>query len=328
MPSYYYWGEDRFLIQQAVQELRQRVVDPNLASFNDQRFSTVQDALNASVTPAFGPGGKVVILEGLPLKKDKEEEKTTKKEDPFLSELERTLAQIPAENHLVILQSAKPDRSLSRVLQKQGVTVQEFALIPAWKEDELIRRIQVLARKQALNLTPEAVQYLVEALGNDTARLHNELTKLSLCAAEPLGIDLVRQLVVSSAQTTFQLAEQILQGNVAPALATLGQLRSQNEVPLKIAAVLINQFRVWVWVRLLVEQGIDDPVAIAEQAEIGNPKRVYILKKQVQATTSKQLLACLPLLLDLEEGLKRGRDPQDLLTHIILALAQTCSRKK
>ncbi|WP_287130096.1 DNA polymerase III subunit delta [Candidatus Cyanaurora vandensis] len=331
MPVYLYWGEDRFLVVQQVQQLRRRV-ETAWQAFNDQRFSEdqIQNALNESLTPPFGSGDRVIWIESQRLFQQKEEEpdKKSKKElDPLTQELARTLPLIPVTNHLIFTAALKPNgkHPAVKLLQKHA-QVQEFALIPAWKEDELIRRVQTLARAQDLKLSPEAVQYLVEALGNDTARLHNELAKLALYPSPvPLRGEEVRQLVVSSAQTSFQLAEAILQGKTALALTVLGQLFRQNEPALKVCAVLTTQFRVWVWVKLLIERGTDDPVQIAEEAQIGNPKRVYFLKKQVQGLKSSQLLACLPVLLALEESLKQGQDPQHRFPQTLAQLCACCA---
>ncbi|WP_218082441.1 DNA polymerase III subunit delta [Anthocerotibacter panamensis] len=331
MPAYLFWGEDRFALLQAIQALREKVVDSSWQAFNDQRFGDEEtsDALNESVTPPFGTGGRMVVVEGSRLFQNLANEgKDEPKDNRLLPELERTLTHLPETNHLVFMAQGKANRKLkpTKLLEKHG-QVQEFALIPSWKEDELTRRVQALARTRQVRLTPEAVQYLVEALGNDTARLHNEMGKLALFpATAPLGLAEVRCLVVSSAHTSFQLAEELVQGATGAALNTLAQLTRQNEPALKVCAVLTNQFRTWLWVRLLVEKGVDDPVEIAEQAQIGNPKRVYILKKQVQNLTSRQLLACLPILLALEEGLKRGQPSEHQFTQAILEMSVLFTR--
>ena len=51
---------------------------------------------------------------------------------------------------------------------------------------------------------------------------------------------------------------------------------------------------------------IRDPKAIAQAAEVNNPKRVYFLQKEVRNLTVKQLKTALNILLTLEFDLKRG----------------------
>jgi DNA polymerase-3 subunit delta len=332
MPAYLFWGEDRFSLLLAVKQLRKKVVDPQWQTFNDQRYGDEElaQALNESVTPPFGTGGRIVVMTGSRLFQPKEkgevseeptEKKGKKKEvDPQIQELERTLLQIPESNHLVFIAPKVSRRLKSTLLLEQYGTLREFAPIPPWKEDELLRQVQTLSQYYQVSLNTESADYLVEALGNDTARLHNELAKLALYPP-PLALATVKSLVVSSAQTTFQLAEQIAQGATASALATLAQLFHQNEAPLKICAVLVYQFRTWLWVKLLLNQGVQDPAQLAEQAGLGNPRKVYILKKQVQGLQANALLAALPQLLLLEAGLKQGQSADQRFPQAVITLS-------
>ncbi len=344
MPAYLFWGEDRFLLLQAVQQLRQKVVDTQWQAFNDQRFNHEQTmtALNESVTLPFGTGGKLITIDSSRLfqAKDKadadgESEEnltstaTTKGKrkgdktdaNPLLTELERTLNQIPETNHLLFLTASKPNGTLkqTKLLQKYA-DIREFALIPSYREEDLIRRVQALAREKNVALTPAAVQYLVEALGNDTGRLHNEIEKLALYpSTKPLDLAEVQPLVISSAHNVFQLTDALAQGDAKQALSLLAQLTQQNEHPLKICAGLVYQFRLWLWVKLLLDQGANE-AQIADETKIA-PKRVFIVKKQVQSLSSPALLKALPLLLRLEEGLKTGQPSDYLFTQIILELS-------
>jgi DNA polymerase-3 subunit delta len=56
----------------------------------------------------------------------------------------------------------------------------------------------------------------------------------------------------------------------------------------------------------MMESGERNPQAIAQAAEISNPKRIYFLQQEVKSLTIEQLISCLPLLLELEVSLKQG----------------------
>jgi DNA polymerase-3 subunit delta len=67
MPIYVYWGEDDFAMEKAVVILRDRILDPLWTSFNYTSFPADQpdaiiQALNQSMTPPFGAGGRFVWL--------------------------------------------------------------------------------------------------------------------------------------------------------------------------------------------------------------------------------------------------------------------------
>jgi DNA polymerase III delta subunit len=77
----------------------------------------------------------------------------------------------------------------------------------------------------------------------------------------------------------------------------------------------VGQFRTWAIVKLKIEEGEKDDKNIAAAAEIANPKRLYFIRKEIQSFSSKQLLATLPILLELEYRLKRGAEPLATLQH-------------
>ena len=98
----------------------------------------------------------------------------------------------------------------------------------------------------------------------------------------------------------------MIAGRAEQALGLASDLLANNEPALRIVATLVGQFRRWLWVSLMMAEGERDNRAIAKAAEINNPKRVYILQKQVRGCAPRQLRKALALLLQLEFQLKRG----------------------
>ena len=62
-------------------------------------------------------------------------------------------------------------------------------------------------------------------------------------------------------------------------------------------------------VLLLEQQGERDVAVIAKAAGIGNPKRIYVMRKQLQGRNSQRCLSLLGRLLTVEAALKRGAQP-------------------
>jgi len=50
---------------------------------------------------------------------------------------------------------------------------------------------------------------------------------------------------------------------------------------------------------------------IARAAGIGNPKRIYVMRKQIRGRPGRLFLDLLGQLLDVEAALKRGAEPGD-----------------
>ncbi|NBV58681.1 MAG: DNA polymerase III subunit delta, partial [Synechococcaceae bacterium WB4_2_0811] len=67
----------------------------------------------------------------------------------------------------------------------------------------------------------------------------------------------------------------------------------------------------WLWVSLLDRQGEQDVAVIAKAAGIGNPKRIYVMRKQLRGRKPDALLKLLARLLEVEAALKLGANPSD-----------------
>ncbi|AOW99936.1 DNA polymerase III subunit delta [Moorena producens PAL-8-15-08-1] len=329
MGIYLYWGKDDFAMAQALDKLRQSLVDPNWASFNYDKISPDQpdaviQALNQVMTPPFGMGGRLVWLVDTTL--------CQQCSDNLLAELERTIPVIPKHSVLLLTTPHRPDPRLkSTKLLQQYAEIREFALIPPWKTQQLVHRVKSYSVEFGVKLTNSAAVLLAESVSNDTRQLFNELEKLRLYALydnQPLQESTVATLVVANTQNTLQLAEAIRAGDRAKALELLAALINHNEPPLKIVATLITQFRTWLWVKLLVSEGQTDPNAIANTANINNPKRVYFLKQDVEFLSPKQLISTLRVLLELDLNLKTGADPLSTLQTKVIQLCEIFNRSR
>jgi len=325
MPIYLYWGDNDFSLTQAINELRQSILDPNWLSFNYDKISPDQpdaviQGLNQAMTPPFGMGGRLVWLVDTTV--------CQTCSDTVLAELQRTLPAIPPESILLLTSHNRPDGRLksTKLLQKHA-KIQEFPLIPPWKTEELVQQVKTYAQTTGVKLTPLAAELLADAVGNNTRQLANELDKLRLYAGdETTSLDerVVAALVTTTTHNSLELAGSILKGDTHKALGLIADLINNNEHPLRIVATLVGQFRTWLWVKLMISEGEKDIKVIANAAEVGNPKRIYFLKKDVQHLSLNQLMATLRVLLELEVSLKRGADGLSTLQTQVIKLCQIC----
>lgn len=323
MGIYFYWGEDSFAIAQAVKALKQKTLDPTWESFNFDKFSPEQSdavvqALNQAMTPPFGSGNRLVWLAETTLAQRCPEE--------VLAELDRTLPALPETTTLLLTSSSKPDGRLkSTKLLQTHAAIQEFSLIPPWKTELIRNQVQRVAQEVDLKLTSKAIDYITEAVGNDTRQLYSELEKLKVFAGEskkPLDETTIAPLITASTQSALQLLAAIRQGKTAQALELVADLLRQNEPALRIVSTLVGQFRLRLWIKLMLESGERDDREIAKAAELGNPKQLYFLKQELHSASLHQLQQVLPILLDLEFSLKRGSDDTIALQTKIVELCQ------
>ncbi|BAQ62582.1 DNA polymerase III delta subunit [Geminocystis sp. NIES-3708] len=321
MPIYLYWGEDDFAMSQAISTLKQDNLDPNWIQFNFDKFTgdkedSILSALMQVMTPAFGIGSRFVWLFETNICQNCSEE--------LLTQLQRTIPQIPESTHFLLTTSKKPDaRIKSTKLINKYAKVVEFALISPWQTEILVKKVEEVAAEKQVRLTPEAIKILANCVGNDSRLLWQELEKLSIYQGnnqQLIDEETVKNLVNVSTQNSLQLAQAILGQNIPYALELVNDLITLNEPVLRIVATLVGQFRTWAIIKTMIELGEKDDKKIAESADISNPKRIYFLKQEIKNRSAKQLLSSLPILLELEASLKLGADPLNSLETKIIEL--------
>jgi DNA polymerase III subunit delta len=333
MPLYLYWGDDDFALNKAVAALKAKTLDPDWASFNFERINADQPegalaALTQAMTPPFGLGQRLIWLAEPPFLQQASE--------AISQELERSLPQLLDSSALLITSQKKPNGRLksTKLLQKHAEE-KEFSAIPPWKTDQITDQVRQAAKEVGVKLTRASGEFLVEAVGNNSRQLYNELEKLRLFGngpggdrSEPLDLETVAGLVTTSTQSSLQLASAIRMGDTGKALELVADLLGRNEPALRIVATLVGQFRTWLWVRVMTEAGERDEKAIAQAAGVGNPKRIYFLRQEINGLSQPQLLQAMPLLLSLESEIKLGREPQATLQTKVIELCQVCRGRR
>jgi len=317
MPIHLYWGDDEAARNRAVESLVGQLLDPAWAAINLSRLdgndpAQALQALEEARTPPFGGGARLVVLQRSPF--------TAAGSAELAERLEATLPLVPASCHLVLATAAKPDarlrstKALKKVAEEKG-----FPLPAIWDGDAQVAMVQRTALDLGLNLEPAAAEALAEAIGSDSARLASELEKLSLYSAPasppgptaPISLAAVEALVGGRSTSSLAVGDALLAGRPADAIALVDALLAANEPALRIVASLTSQIRGWLWVALLERQGEQDVAVIAKAAGIGNPKRIYVMRKQLRGRGAEGLLKLLGQVLAVEAGLKRGGDPAE-----------------
>ena len=199
---------------------------------------------------------------------------------------------------------------------KQGLaSEQKFQLPAIWDGAGQRQLVERTAAELNLSMEADAVSALVDAIGNDSARLTMELQKLALHAEsnghERICAEAVQTLIEGQATNALAVGDALLEGDAGGAIGLLDALIDAGEPALRIVATLTGQIRGWLWVLLLEQQGERDVAVIAKAAGIGNPKRIYVMRKQLQGRSSQRCLSLLGRLLNVEAALKRGAQPGD-----------------
>ncbi len=316
MPIHLLWGDDSAALERAINTVIAEVVDPAWSSINLSRLDGAESgqalqAMEEARTPPFGSGSRLVLLQRSPFCNACPSE--------LADRFEAAVPLIPDSCHLLLVNPAKPDgrlrttKALLKLMKAGMASEQSFQLPAVWDGAGQRQLVERTAADLKLRLESDAVDALIEAIGNDSARLSMELQKLAL-HAESSGVAsisaaAIAQLIDGQASNALQVGDALLEGNVGEAISRLDGLIEAGEPALRIVATLTGQIRGWLWVSLLEQQGERDVGVIAKAAGIGNPKRIYVMRKQLKGRPPSRCLKLLGRLLDVEAALKRGAQP-------------------
>ena len=326
MPIHMLWGDDSAASDRAIEHLINKIIDPLWSSINLSRLdgtdnAQVIQALEEVRTPPFGNGGRVVLIKRSPF--------CNGCSSNLAKSFEEILELIPKNTHLVLNNASKPDgrlrttKALQLLIKKNQANETSFVLPAVWDEAGQRLLVERTAQDLGLQLASEANSLLVEAIGNDSARLTSELKKLALLANTQknstnnnqaiifISAEIVQTLIEGMATNALQVGESLLEDNIGEAIARLDALLKKGEPALRILATLTGQVRGWLWVSLLEQQGETDVAVIAKAAGIANPKRIYVMRKQLRGMKASKFLQLLGCLLEIEAALKKGVRPAD-----------------
>lgn len=136
-----------------------------------------------------------------------------------------------------------PPPDLATVVEEAGGTVEHVARLgPAETAGWIAARATLLG----VELAAEAISELAGAVGADSERVDQELSKLGAFAAgaKVTGAD-VRALVSGAIETdVFQLTQAVVRHDAKTAIGRLDTLLAEGQAPQQILALLLWQFRV------------------------------------------------------------------------------------
>ena len=337
MPIHLIWGDDEAGTNREIDKLITQIVDSTWASLNTSRINgddilSANKALEEIRTPPFGSGGRVIVV----------------KKHPFCNgcsmdlgaKFTNSIESIPNNCHLILQNIKKPDSRLktTKILKdlmksNKEITEKSFILPSVWDDYGKKELIERTAEELGLNIKEDAIYELINAIGNDSARLNSELEKLSLYAESrrDKNINTDAQILISKeniihlttglSTNALQVADSLLSDNIGEALFRIDALLNDGEPALRILASLTSQVRGWLWVSLLDQRGETDIKFIAKTAGIANPKRIYVIRKQIKQKTPSLFLNLLGLLLEIEVSLKKGVNPSHAFKDTLLQTA-------
>ena len=324
MPIHLIWGDDYEASNREIEEIIQRVLDPVWKSFNHSQIDgndpkRIFRVLEEIQSPPLGGGGRIVLVRRSPF--------CNGCSIDLADKLEQAIALIPDETHLILNNANKPDKRLktTKLIQKaiQSNSLSEeksFSLPPPWDINGQRNLVKNILYKLHLKMNPETIDCIVESIGNDSSLINTELQKLKLLSEavnkksktdekQEISMDLVKKLIHNNSTNALEIANLLLKGERIIALNKIQSLLKNGEPALRLITTLTGQARGWIWVHLLDSQGNQDASQIAKLAGIANPKRIFVIRKQIKGKSIKTLLELMKKLLKIEASIKSGINP-------------------
>lgn len=257
-PIYVLYGTESYLMREMLMHLKKFTLnkedDFNYASFDLEEIPIERLIQEAETLPFMGERRLIVgenawFLTGTRGKADGHHQ----------LDILTTYAQSPLDSSIVVLtvhhEKLDKRKKLVKQLQKNGTFVNFAALGPA----ELRAWIKRKVSQQGADITPEAIERLVEQVGNELQLLSEECTKLATYAGNAGTVTLahVDEMIPRTLEEdVFKLIDHLGNMNIEGALGVFYDLLKNREEPLKILALIARQFRIILQVRELHSRGL------------------------------------------------------------------------
>lgn len=244
-PVYFVWGEETFMLDEAVDAIIAHAAPDGTNDFNFDSFhgrNTTGEAIVSAceMLPMMAKRRLVVVRDAQELPASELDELTSYLEDPA-----------PTTCLVVHARTAQKKldgrRTVVKKLKKVGMSC-EFASL---YENEVGGILQKHAAKRGLRLTPAVTAYLVEAVGTDLASLDKALDKLDLYIGQTdessrlVEEEVVKEVVADTkVRSVFDLTDAVGDRKFEDALRILDSMLLNGESPIGTVAMLARHFRI------------------------------------------------------------------------------------
>jgi len=304
--NYLIIGDDEYISQKETSKIKEKFLSSGEEDLNYSIHdpSDIEGTMNSLGTMPFLAERRVVVLK-------EAGEFSSEVMDTILSYLEKPLD----TSVLVILagdtfKKTKHYRQLSKLLSIVNADNPTPVTIKSW--------IRTFFKKEGLQISPAAVDLIVELKGTDTPAVKMEIEKLlSFSGGNKIEIEDVEELVGRSVtETVFKLVDAINSRNSKWAFRILNDLYGQKKQPQEIIGYLSWYMRVMQKVKLLSGKGssLDQ---IARELKY-SPAYTRRLSGQAEKYSASRIYRWVQLLLETDRDIKTGGKQAQLALEMLL----------
>ncbi|MGQ7563774.1 DNA polymerase III subunit delta [Streptococcus suis] len=223
---------------------------------------------------------------------------------------------------LVILAPGKLDskRRLVKILKRDGLILEANPL----KENDLKAHFQKEIGRLGLNLDAQTYHYLLVKSNFEFAEVSKNLAFLqSYKGQEQISqADIDAAIPKTLQDNIFDLTQLVLQSKMDEARSLVRDLRLQGEDEIKLIAIMLTQFRTYLQVQIMQEQGRSEQQMVAELSEISgrkvNPYQIKFALRDSRHLSVGFLKKVVRLLIETDYQIKTGAMDKDYLFDLAL----------
>lgn len=298
LPVYLFFGDEEFLIQEAVSLILAKTVDPASQDFN---FNTVYCKGT--------PGSEIVNLaQTLPFMSERRTVIAKEIEALKAGDLEELVAYLkdPSPSTCLILLANQPrfeKKTVINAVESHGAVTRFFALL----DREIVPWINGWVKGKGLTIQNEAAQYVWQTLGNDLQAISNELEKTAVFLKDRKAVTLddVKAVVGDFREfTSFDLAEAVGRKNRDRAFLVLGRLIQEGEQPVGLLGSLAWNYRRILKAKSFESAGMGYDEIKKKLGIIFHQSAAF--QDQMRRNDQRELQGVFSALLDADRALKSG----------------------
>lgn len=311
-PVYVLVGTERLLIERAVNAVRQAVDSMGAPGFNLEIF----DGKGLDATRV------VSAARTLPMMADKRFV-LVRRFDAMAPTEQNRLAEYlsdPSESACLMMTADKLDgrSKLGKAAKKAGCLIDAKPL----RGRELREFVRAEATARDHKIAAEAIETLLDAVGDDLAAIDDAMERLSLFvgAGQRIDADAVRQCVTRiRVESIWTLVDAIGLKDRRKGVAAAQSLLDDREPPLRLLAMVARQLRIVARMREALSEGLR-PQEAAKRAG-APPFKAGDLTESARRFTADSLGDAFALIAEADRALKGSKRPPDVvLQDAVLAL--------
>ena len=311
-------GQFEWLKKDILQKIAYDPSDLNYSYFDMKETSYAVVELDLVSLPFFADE-KIVILDHL---LDLTTAKKRVLTDEDLKQFESYLEMPSESTKLVIFAEGKLDskRRLVKLLKREAQIVE--AATP--KDQDLKRYFASQAQELGLKFVGDALDQLLLKSGYDFGELQKNLAFLQAYKEDgQITLEDVEEAVPKTLQDNiFDLTQMILKRQIDQASNLVKDLRLQGEDEIKLIAIMLGQFRLFIQVKILSEEGQPESQIVTCLSDLSgrriNPYQVKFALRDSRRLSLPFLKQAMITLIETDYAIKSGKYDKDYLFDLAL----------